>query len=107
MESFAIQLQVPIVPVAIHNSAEVMPARKYLTIHGGRIVIEVLPPIPTAGMTIQDYPRLREQVRTVLLQALRPEDGGYADRSDLGFARSAAPARANAAVQPAEQRAGA
>lgn len=83
---FAIQLQVPIVPVAIHNAAEVMPARKYLTILGGRIVVELLPPIPTVGLTIEDYPKLREQVRAVLIKALRPQDGGCADRSDLGFA---------------------
>lgn len=97
---FAIQLQIPIVPVAIHNAAQVMPARKYLTIHGGRIVVELLAPIPTAGLTIQDYPRLRAQVRAALIEALRPEDGGCADRSDLGFAPLPPRPDASAELQP-------
>jgi 1-acyl-sn-glycerol-3-phosphate acyltransferase len=96
---FAIQLQVPIVPVAIHNTAEVMPARKYLTIRGGRIVVELLTPIPTVGLTIEDYPKLREQVRAVLSNALRPEDGGCADRSDLGFAPPTASERTGSSVE--------
>jgi 1-acyl-sn-glycerol-3-phosphate acyltransferase len=81
---FAIHQQVPIVPVALHNTAQVMPAHGYLTILGGRIVVEVLGPIPTVGMTFEDRHRLSEQVRAALLEALRPEDGGVGDRRDLG-----------------------
>jgi 1-acyl-sn-glycerol-3-phosphate acyltransferase len=81
---FAIHQQVPIVPVALHNTAQVMPAHEYLTILGGRVVVEVLRPIPTRGLMFEDRHRLSEQVRTALLEALRPEDGGVADRRDLG-----------------------
>lgn len=81
---FAIHQQVPVVPVALHNTAQVMPAHGYLTILGGRVVVELLSPIPTAGLNFEDRHRLREQVRGALLGALRPEDGGVADRSDLG-----------------------
>jgi 1-acyl-sn-glycerol-3-phosphate acyltransferase len=81
---FAIHQQVSIVPVALHNTAQVMPAHGYLTILGGRVVVEVLRPIPTVGLTFEDRHRLKEQVRTALLEALRPEDGGVADRRDLG-----------------------
>ena len=81
---FAIQEQVPVVPVALHNTAQVMPAHGYLTVLGGRVVVEVLDPIPTAGLTIEDRQRLKEQVHQALVQALRPEDGGVADRRDLG-----------------------
>jgi 1-acyl-sn-glycerol-3-phosphate acyltransferase len=81
---FAIQEQVPIVPVALHNTAQVMPAHGYLTILGGRVVVEILRPIPTAGLTFEDRHRLKEQVRTALIEALRPEDGGVGDRRDLG-----------------------
>lgn len=81
---FAIQEQVPVVPVALHNTAYVMPAHGYLTIVGGRVVVEVLDPIPTAGLGFEDRHRLREQVREALIGALRPEDGGVADRRDLG-----------------------
>jgi 1-acyl-sn-glycerol-3-phosphate acyltransferase len=81
---FAIQDQVPVVPVALHNSVYVMPAHGYRTILGGRIVVEILHPIPTAGLGFEDRHRLKEQVRTAMLEALRPEDGDIADRRDLG-----------------------
>lgn len=81
---FAIQEQVPVVPVALHNTAHVMPAHGYLSIVGGRVVVEVLDPIPTAGLRFEDRHRLKEQVHKVLVEALRSEDGGVADRRDLG-----------------------
>ena len=81
---FAIQQQVPVVPVALHNTAQVMPAHGYLTILGGRVVVEILDPIPTAGLGFEDRHHLKEQVRQALMEALRPEDGGVADRRDLG-----------------------
>jgi 1-acyl-sn-glycerol-3-phosphate acyltransferase len=81
---FAIHQQLPIVPVALHNTAQVMPAHGFLTILGGRVLVEVLDPIPTVGLTFEDRHRLSEQVRTALLRALRPEDGGIGDRRDLG-----------------------
>ncbi len=81
---FAIQLQVPVVPVAVHNTAQVMPAHGYLTILGGRVVIEILDPIPTVGLGFEDRHHLKERVRQALVEALRPEDGGIADRRDLG-----------------------
>ena len=87
---FAIEQQIPVVPLALHNTACVMPAHGYLTIPGGRVVVEVLDPLPTAGLTIDDRHQLKEQVYESLLEALRPEDGGVADRRDLGsFARHA------------------
>jgi 1-acyl-sn-glycerol-3-phosphate acyltransferase len=81
---FAIQEQVPVVPVALHNTAQVMPAHGYLTVLGGRVAVEVLDPIPTAGLKLEDRHRLKEQIHQALVQALRPEDGGVADRRDLG-----------------------
>ncbi len=81
---FAIEEQVSVVPVALHNAAQVMPAHGYLTILGGRVVVEILDPIPTTGLAFEDRHRLQEQVHEALVQALRPEDGGVADRRDLG-----------------------
>jgi len=80
----AIEQQVPVVPVAIHNTAQVMPAHGYLTIRGGRVVVEILDPIPTAGLGLEDRHALKQRVREALLQALRPEDGGVTDRRELG-----------------------
>jgi hypothetical protein len=61
-----------------------MPAHGYLTIVGGRVVVEILDPVPTAGLGFEDRHRLKDQVRRALVEALRPEDGGVADRRDLG-----------------------
>ena len=96
---FAIEQQLPVVPVALHNTAYVMPAHRYLTILGGRVVVEVLEPIPTAGLRFEDRHRLKEQVRKALIAALRPEDGGVTERRDLGsFAGHAFGVRAADAV---------
>ena len=81
---FAIHQQVPVVPVALHNTAQVMPAHGYLTILGGRVVVEMLRPIPTVSLTLEDRHRLKDQVRAALVEALRSEDGGVGDRRDFG-----------------------
>jgi 1-acyl-sn-glycerol-3-phosphate acyltransferase len=81
---FAIEQQLPVVPVALHHTAQVMPAHGYLTILGGRVVVELLAPIPTAGLTLEDRHQLKERVGKALLEALRREDGGIAERPDLG-----------------------
>ncbi len=87
---FAIQAQVPVVPVALHNTANVMPAHGYLSILGGPVAVEILDPIPTAGMTLVDRTHIKEQARKTLIEALRPSDGGVADRKDLGSFRGRA-----------------
>ncbi|HZR84720.1 MAG TPA: lysophospholipid acyltransferase family protein [Candidatus Binatia bacterium] len=61
--ALAIRLGRPIVPVAIHGSAGVMPPGKYLSILPGTVVVEVLPPIPTKGLSDDARHRLAEQVR--------------------------------------------
>ena len=83
--AFAIEAQAPIVPIALHNTANVMPAHGYLSILGGRVVVEILDPIPTADLVFEDRTHLKDQVRKSLLEALRPSDGGVAERNDLGL----------------------
>jgi len=61
--ALAIELQRPIVPVAIHGTSGVMPRGRYLSIRPGTVVIEVLPPIETDGLTYDDRDRLCEQTR--------------------------------------------
>jgi hypothetical protein len=41
-------------------------------------------------MTIDDRNHLKEQVRKTLIEALRPVDGGVAERKDLGSFRGRA-----------------
>jgi 1-acyl-sn-glycerol-3-phosphate acyltransferase len=61
--ALAIRLGRPVVPVAIHGSAGVMPPGGYLSIVPGTVVIEVLPAIPTRGLDHDDRDRLRDEVR--------------------------------------------
>ena len=72
--TLAIQMERPIVPIAIHGSDEVMPRGKYLSIHPGRVVMEVLEPIETKGLSYEDREDLRDRVQGRIhqrLQALR------------------------------------
>lgn len=85
--AFAIQAGLPVVPVAVHGSAAVMPDDGRITIAGGRIVVEILDPIPTRGMSEEDRTPLKDQVRKAIVEALRPLDGGVAERRDLGSLR--------------------
>ena len=56
----------PIVPVRISGSHELLPAGA-LAVRPGRLVVEVFDPIPTEGKTDADVPGLMEQVRAALL----------------------------------------
>jgi 1-acyl-sn-glycerol-3-phosphate acyltransferase len=59
--ALAIELGRPVVPVAIHGSSGVMPSGGYLSIRPGTVVVEVLPPIETRGMTLDDRDALRDR----------------------------------------------
>jgi 1-acyl-sn-glycerol-3-phosphate acyltransferase len=81
---FALRTGLPVVPVAIHNSAAILPRGDALSLSAGRVVVEVLDPIETRGREEKDRDILAAQVRAELARMLRPADGGTADRSDLG-----------------------
>jgi len=83
----SIQAGVPVVPVALHNTAEVMPPHGYLSILGGRVVVEIADPIPTTYVTVDDRNTIKDEARKILIEALRPDDGGVAKRRDLGSFR--------------------
>lgn len=62
----ALQAGVPIVPVRISGSREIVPSGS-LAVRPGRVVVELFEPIPTAGMTDSDIPKLMQRVRYALL----------------------------------------
>lgn len=75
----AIQTGLPIVPVAIHNAAGVMPDDGgRVTILGGWIRVDILPAIQTSALSLDDRHALKERTRSALLDCLRPIDGGRA-----------------------------
>lgn len=68
---FAIQAGVAVVPVAIHGASSVLPRGARFAVAPGRIVVEILDPIPTQGYGIADRHVLCDQARTALDDALR------------------------------------
>jgi 1-acyl-sn-glycerol-3-phosphate acyltransferase len=58
----AIKAQVPVVPVALHGTAEAMPRGRFW-VKPGVVRVEVGDPIPTVGLTLDDRERLMETVR--------------------------------------------
>ena len=71
--ALAIQSGVPVVPVAIHNADGVLAPHSRLAIKPGRIVVELLPPVPVTGLGIDDRGALRDRVSTMVQEALRTE----------------------------------
>src|SRR5215471_16338431 len=72
----AMQAGVPIVPIVIRNSGELM-WRSAKTIHSGTVQVVVLPPIPTTGWTAEDLDSRVAEVRGQYLATLAnwPTDG--------------------------------
>lgn len=62
----AIRSSLPIVPVRISGSHDVVPSGS-LRIRPGHVVVEMFDPIPTAGKTEADVPELMAKVRDALL----------------------------------------
>jgi len=62
----AIELGVPVVPVAVTGLYEVLHKGSLVIRPGNEIVVHVEKPIPTDGMTAKDVPALRDQVRDVI-----------------------------------------
>ncbi len=68
--TLAIQTGRPVLPIAIYGTDEVMPRGDYLSIRPGRVVVEVLPSVPTEGLSYEDRESLRDRVRALILERL-------------------------------------
>ncbi len=66
----AIETQQPILPMVILNAGKLMPPKKAF-IQAGTVTIVIQPEIPTEGLKFEDLPALKEQVRQVMLQAIK------------------------------------
>lgn len=71
----AIQLGLPVVPVAIRGSAETMPKGGRLGIHPGTVEVIVDEPIPTRGLTYDDRADLADRVRATINRHLQSHTG--------------------------------
>lgn len=70
---FAIEAQVPLVPIVIRGAMDVLPKGGVLPglkAWRSTITLDVLPPIPTAGLTAEDRVELQEKARQAMQQKL-------------------------------------
>jgi 1-acyl-sn-glycerol-3-phosphate acyltransferase len=74
----AVQLQVPLVPVWIQGTLDVIPPDQWRSATGQKVVVAYGAPVPTAGCTTADIPRLIDEVRARML-ALAQDCGAPPD----------------------------
>lgn len=89
----AVQAQVPLLPIVVSNTSNIINFKDKI-FNSGTIVIECLPPIPTAGLTKEDVGNLTEQSRNVMLDAV--EKLGY---SKVGVAASKEPTESTSLLE--------
>ncbi|MBI1967600.1 MAG: 1-acyl-sn-glycerol-3-phosphate acyltransferase [Gemmatimonadetes bacterium] len=75
----AIAAQVPLVPVYVHHTFEILPKGKW-RIHRRPIQVRIGEPIPTGGMTLDDREALRNLARATLVDLQARVDAGPAAR---------------------------
>lgn len=66
----AIELGLPIVPIACRGSEAIMPAGGYLTILPGEMELEILEPVATVGLSYEQRDALAAQTRARIATAL-------------------------------------
>ena len=89
----AISAGVPIIPVVIMGTREVM-ARGSWIVRPNTVHLHFLEPIPTAGLTYSDRDRLVSQVWTIMANTLQAEYGIQSDRRNAFGTEEVADARA-------------
>lgn len=67
----AIDAQLPVAVLTILNSGDFAPANKFMQLRPGTLKASWSKPIETKGMTLDDVPRLKEEVRKRLLEGLQ------------------------------------
>ena len=70
--SIAIEAQMPIVPVTVHGSRELMP-KGAGGLRPGTVTVTLHPPVETQGMSAQDRTELMRKVRETMENALESE----------------------------------
>jgi 1-acyl-sn-glycerol-3-phosphate acyltransferase len=79
----AIEAQVPILPLAVHGAATALRAHDW---RQGRSTAEVrvLEPVSTEGMTLDDVPALKEQVRSRIVEELVSMGRSFDSADEVG-----------------------
>ena len=90
----AMQAEVPVVPIVIHNAGEVM-WRGSQTLHGGTVEVTVLPPVDTSGWTPATIDEHVAEVREMYLDALAEPGPERTHATPAAVAAPVADARAS------------
>lgn len=69
--NIAIRLGVPIIPISIVGTYEIMPRHTLMVLKPGEVTLRIGEPIATQGMTPKDKKRLVESVREAISQGIR------------------------------------
>ncbi len=78
----AMQAEVPIVPIVIHNSGDVMPKGSAIY-HPATVEVDVLPPVDTSDWRAETIDTHVEKVRDMFLNTLGQDRGGHIVRPRL------------------------
>lgn len=62
----AIETQTPILPMVLINARQLMPRAHPLQVKPGTITCEFLPPVSVDGLSLDDLPKLKEQVKQLM-----------------------------------------
>ena len=79
----AITAGVPVLPLAIEGSRDCLPKKSWLFGPSGTIMLKVLPPFETTGLTPADVPRLRDKVRGAIIRQVADWRGLTPDAVDV------------------------
>jgi 1-acyl-sn-glycerol-3-phosphate acyltransferase len=66
--ALAVKMQLPVLPIAVDGSRDCLPKRSWKFGEVQTIRLIVLPPVETAGMSMDDVPQLRDQVRRTIVE---------------------------------------
>jgi 1-acyl-sn-glycerol-3-phosphate acyltransferase len=66
----AIKEQVPVLPIVVEGSRACIPKRSLIFGKEANILLKVLPPVDTSGMTIESTDTLRDTVRTMIVRQI-------------------------------------
>lgn len=84
----AIEAGVPVFPVAVSGTARGMP-KGGPWVRPCRAYARMLEPVPTAGLTLADLPKLRDEVRRRIAAALPPVEVGVPSEATASAPRAA------------------